>query len=331
MIATGTAADAPGARPVSGEQFVLHRGTAVARVGQVAAVLREYSVGTTAYTETWDDADLPPMGCGIVLVPWPNRVADGRWSHAGVTQQLDITEPGRGHASHGLLRNTAYHAVSVSPEVVTLAASVYPQHGYPFSLDTSVTYALTDDGLRVTHRISNVGSGPAPFGVGTHPYLRVGDVPVADLVLTVTADSTATVDERLIPTGLQPVGGGPLDLRSGVRLGAVSADAAFTDLDAARRPGRASVAGTRRPRCGAVGRRGVRLGAGVHTDGVPSTGAPGCPAGGRRRADDLWGECPEQRLGAAQRCARRDLVGFVGPYPVLSTQVSAGGPPSAAG
>lgn len=93
-----------GPRPVSGEQFVLHRGDAVARVGQVAAVLREFSVGTTAYTETWDDADLPPMGCGIVLVPWPNRVADGRWSCDGATQQLDLTEPSRGHASHGLLR-----------------------------------------------------------------------------------------------------------------------------------------------------------------------------------------------------------------------------------
>ena len=44
-----------GPRPASGRQFELRRGTATARIGQVAAVLREFTVGGVAHTEVWAD------------------------------------------------------------------------------------------------------------------------------------------------------------------------------------------------------------------------------------------------------------------------------------
>src|SRR4029077_3089148 len=172
----------------------LRRGAETARIGQVAAVLREFSVGGVHFTETWDDASVPPMGCGIVLVPWPNRIKDAKWTYQGGQQLLDITDLSLGHATHALLRNTAYDVADQQDGSLTLRATVCPQHGYPFSLDTFVTYALVDDGLSVTHRLVNVGSAAAPFGVGTHPYLRVGDHPVSDLVITLSGTQFARVD-----------------------------------------------------------------------------------------------------------------------------------------
>jgi aldose 1-epimerase len=44
----------------------------------VAGVLCELSVDGIRLTETVPVDALPPMGCGIVLAPWPNRVRDGR-------------------------------------------------------------------------------------------------------------------------------------------------------------------------------------------------------------------------------------------------------------
>src|SRR5690606_32720937 len=102
-------------------------------------------------------------------------------------------------------------------------------HGYPFTLDTEVTYALTDEGLKVTHRVTNVGGDAAPVGIGAHPYLRVGQVPVDDLVLTVPAAAELVVDEALIPVETRPVPP-ERDLRSGVRIGDVDLDTCFTDL-----------------------------------------------------------------------------------------------------
>ncbi len=39
-------------RPASGQQFSIRRGDAAATVGQVAAVLRSFSVGGVFFTET---------------------------------------------------------------------------------------------------------------------------------------------------------------------------------------------------------------------------------------------------------------------------------------
>ncbi|MET3805433.1 aldose 1-epimerase [Nakamurella sp. UYEF19] len=219
-------------RPVSGHQFEVRRGDAVVKVGQVAAVLREFSVAGVHFTETWTDDVVAPMGCGLVLAPWPNRVAGGRWQHEGKTQQLDITEPSRGNAIHGLLRNTAYHLVDQGEDFVTLGASIYPQHGYPFTLDLEVIYALVDDGLRVTYRLTNVGVGTAPFGIGAHPYLRVGEHAATDLTVTVAADTHAAVDDRMIPMARESVDGTHLDLRGGIRVGDIKADTALTGLTA---------------------------------------------------------------------------------------------------
>ena len=82
----------------------------------------------------------------------------------------------------------------------------------------------------MTHRIANVGAGRAPFGVGAHPYLRVGDTPVKDLRVTVDADTYFLLDDDKSPIGTAPVAGTEVDLRDGVRLDAVSLDTCYTDL-----------------------------------------------------------------------------------------------------
>lgn len=200
-------------------------------------MLREYTVGGVHLTETWPDDVVPPMGCGIVLIPWPNRIEDGRWtSPAGTALQLDITEVARHTAIHGLLRNTPYRKVEQNAESVTLTAEVLPQHGYPFNLDTSVGYALSDIGLRVTHTVTNRGATVAPIGVGAHPYLRLGDRPIESLTLTVAAQSQAPIDERWIPQGVAPVGVHGPDLRDGRVLGEVNCDIALTGIDVVDAP-----------------------------------------------------------------------------------------------
>src|SRR5580698_3956159 len=118
-------------RPPTGEQFRLSRSTplglAEATITQVAASIRELRIGGTELTEPYGEFSTPPFACGIVLVPWPNRVEDGSWKLDGVRQQLDITEPALHNAIHGLLRNTAYTALEQSDDSVTLGATIYPQ------------------------------------------------------------------------------------------------------------------------------------------------------------------------------------------------------------
>ncbi|TFD48313.1 hypothetical protein E3T55_13625 [Cryobacterium frigoriphilum] len=206
-------------------------GAARATITEVAAGLRAYSVGGIDLVETFPVAVQPPMAAGIVLVPWPNRIRDGAWTQNGVARQLSLTEPVRHNAIHGLLRFTPYHELDFTGSSVTLGATVFPQSGYPFHLETAVTYALGPTGLTVTHILRNAGETDAPVAIGSHPYLKIGDVPTGDLVLRVAAATHIDVDERLNPIGQSPVDGTPHDLRAGVRVDTLTLDDGFADVD----------------------------------------------------------------------------------------------------
>jgi aldose 1-epimerase len=221
-------------RAPTGEQFRLTRNTpnglAEAVIVQVAASIREFRIGGVELTEPYGEFSTPPFGDGIVLVPWPNRVEDGTWKLNGVTQQLDLTEPDKHNAIHGLLRNAAYRVIEQSDGEVTLGATVFPQHGYPFLLETSVRHELTDDGMTVTHRITNESDEPAPVAIGSHPFFQLGDVPTDDLTLTVHAGTRFPVDERLNPSAEIPVDGTDYDLRAGRKVSDLNLDDAFGDV-----------------------------------------------------------------------------------------------------
>jgi aldose 1-epimerase len=216
----------------TGQQFSLSTpdGAVTATITQVAASLRALTVDGTALIPPYPEGAPTPSGSGIVLVPWPNRVRDGRWTQGGQTRQLAITEPAYGNASHGLLRFVAYTVESAHADAVTLAARVYPQTGYPFLLDTRVTYAVHPRGIDVTHEVVNLTEEEAPVAVGTHPYLFLEGVPTAELTIQASGATRFETDEQLIPVAENPVDA-DTDLRGGRRLGDLALDTAFASLD----------------------------------------------------------------------------------------------------
>jgi aldose 1-epimerase len=232
-------------RAPTGDQYELSyttpAGDARATITQVAAGIRRFTVGGIDVTEPFEESMTPPSGDGIVLVPWPNRVKDAEWwlrdGSGSVTQQrLAVSEPEKRNAIHGLLRYAPYLPVLRSKNSITLGATVFPQLGYPFLLDTTVKYTLADDGLTARHTIVNSGEGVAPVAVGSHPYLKIGDVPTADLTLRLEANTHFDVDDRLNVLDEKPVSGTEYDLRAGKRVGDLHLDDGFGG--AAHRGGR---------------------------------------------------------------------------------------------
>jgi aldose 1-epimerase len=220
-------------RPLTGEQYELRTEAGghvwTATITELAAGIRMLRADGVDLVEHYGADVIAPGAAGIVLVPWPNRIRDARWQLDGKVQQLDVTDPKTGGASHGLLRNTGYSVRARSDDAVTLAAGIFPQHGYPFALDTEVTHALGADGMTVTHVVRNVGPQRAPVAIGAHPYLRVGDVPIDDLVVRVAAATVFDLDDKQIPIGTQPVSG-DTDLRAGRRVGELQLDTGYTDV-----------------------------------------------------------------------------------------------------
>ncbi|AQT81791.1 aldose epimerase [Mycolicibacterium litorale] len=199
-------------------------------INETGAALRQLSVDDVELTPSYADDVPPPFFCGAVLAPWPNRVRDGRWTHEGRPLQLEITEPELGNALHGLLYDTPYRPIERTPASIRLGAQVSAQPGYPFRLDTEVTYALTADGLAVNHRLHNAGADCTPVALGAHPFLAVGEVPAEQLIVTVSAGRHIDVDSRQIPVGSTAVAGTDWDLRAGRPVSALRLDDTWTDL-----------------------------------------------------------------------------------------------------
>ena len=210
----------------TGEQYEIVSGDVRAVVIEVGAGLRALVHGERHLVETFAEDARPARGMGAVLVPWPNRTAKGRWRWDGADQQLALTEPDAGNAIHGLLRHVLYRVGERSDEAITLRAVVPPQPGWPVALDTAIRYAVDGEGLTVTHTVRNVGLAPVPFGVGAHPYLRAGDTPTDDCVLTVAATTTIPLDGGL-PTGPATAVPPALDLRGGRPVKELDLDNAF--------------------------------------------------------------------------------------------------------
>ncbi|WP_019814550.1 aldose 1-epimerase family protein [Saccharomonospora saliphila] len=215
----------------TGEQFELTRGGARAVVTEIGAGLRAFEINGVPYVETFDAAEEPPKGAGQVLLPWPNRTRGARWTHDGTTQHLAVTEPARGNAIHGLVRHAEWRLVEHGEYFIRLETEVADEPGWPVPLHTEIVYALSPRGITVTHEVHNAGAESVGFGVGTHPYPRIGDVPTEELTLTLSATRVRPHVDHDWPFGEETdVAGTDHDLRAGRIVGGLDLDTAFGGL-----------------------------------------------------------------------------------------------------
>lgn len=217
-------------RPASGTSYTLRHGQYVATIASVGASLRTLTFAGRDLVVPFDADEVRPAFRGVTLVPWPNRVVDGRYTFAGAEYQLALTEPSRGHALHGLAVWLDYRAVDAGHDWVTLETVIEPQVGYPWRARAEVTYRLTGAGLEQTVRAVNESATPAPFGTGPHPYLVAGPGRVDDWTLELPAAQVLSVTpDRLVPTALEAVDAS-FDFRTPRAIAATEIDHAFTGL-----------------------------------------------------------------------------------------------------
>jgi aldose 1-epimerase len=213
-----------------GRHYRLSHGDQVAVISDVGAALRSYRVGARDVVLAFDEAEIAISYSGSTLAPWPNRIADGRYTWDGVTHQLDINESGRRTALHGLVAMAPFEAVAHGTDSVTLSHSIVPSAGYPWPVEVTVNYQLTDAGIEVTTRAVNIGSTDAPYGLGAHPWLSPGQGTVDECTFQLDAATHVDVDpERLLPTGTTPVEG-RFDLRKPTSLQGTAFDDAWVDV-----------------------------------------------------------------------------------------------------
>ena len=214
----------------SGEQVELTLGAQRAVVVEVGGGLRTYSVDGADVLDGYGADEPCTSGRGQVLIPWPNRLQDGSYEFDGHRHQLDLSEPERQNAIHGLVRSERWTVREREPHRAVMEYELSDRPGYPFRLALRIDYSLALDGLTVRTTATNVGEVTCPYGAGAHPYLAVGAEAVDELILHVPASTVLHPDERGLPLPGEHVEGTEYDFRRPRQVGSTKLDHTFTDL-----------------------------------------------------------------------------------------------------
>jgi aldose 1-epimerase len=216
----------------TGEQWAIAHGRQQVIVTEVGATLRSYRVGDDEMLDGFGANEWSESGRGQVLAPWPNRLGDGRYEFGGIAAQAPLNEPELGNAIHGLVRWLPWRCEVLAQNVMVVRCTIWPTPAYPFLASLGLEYRLGREGLAVTATVRNEGSVALPFGLGFHPYLRVGTDRVDTATLLVPARQRLVLDARSLPTGeARPVGGTEFDFSQGRAIGPTQLDTAYTDLE----------------------------------------------------------------------------------------------------
>ncbi len=145
---------------------------------------------------------------GAKLIPFPNRIKDGKYSFKGRSYQLPINEPDENHAIHGLIWDK--NLTLTEKEINDKYASVKFEYlydgiipGYPFRMKVTATYSLlSTNGFKYTTEIVNLDNCEIPVGDGWHPYFKASGK-VDELMLKIPAKYQIEVAPCMIPTGVK--------------------------------------------------------------------------------------------------------------------------------
>ncbi len=191
---------------------------------------------------------------GAFIGRYANRIRDGRYTHGGVTYQLDRNENGVKHL-HGGFTGFSKKLLTVKEcsdtRIVLALESPDGECGYPGNMTATVAYTLCGDALRIDY--TAVCDKDTPVNLTNHAYFNLngaGAGTIADHTVMIAADSVTEVDHDLLPTGRDiPVVDTVYDLRTPTRLGdALATGFAGYDTSFNLNPATpVSVAGTRLP------------------------------------------------------------------------------------
>ncbi len=109
------------------------------------------------------------MGC-FPLLPYGNRLGRGRFQWCGTDYTLEPNFGDSPHTIHGMGWHRAWAVEVATTNSITLTLDHAPDPAWPFAFGASLRYTLSDIALTIAIRLTNCHAGPAPAGIGIHPF-----------------------------------------------------------------------------------------------------------------------------------------------------------------
>jgi aldose 1-epimerase len=165
--------------------------------GAIAALRRD---GADIFRPTPHDAQHPLEAACFPLVPYANRIADGRFSFEGERYVIPRNVADQAHPLHGTGWLQPWTVEQSDERSATLHYRHGADDGWPWAHHAEQRIVLGDEGLHVTLSLTNTGDRAMPFSLGLHPYFTKAGVSC----LRFDAERMWLIDDAFLPTEPAP-------------------------------------------------------------------------------------------------------------------------------
>lgn len=162
---------------------------------------------------------------GVLLAPWPNRIARGEYAFSGTKYQPVVNEE-FGNALHGLLFASEANVQLQTENQLVLESEITSTPSYPWNLTVRLRFELGEEGLSVETSATNKSEAAAPVGLGTHPFFVFDE----DSLLEVRAETASVHGKDMIP--VSEISSSEIGFGEGLPrpIEGVALDVQFTDV-----------------------------------------------------------------------------------------------------
>ena len=136
------------------------------------------------------------------LVPFVNRIRDGRFDFRGREVRLAPNMPGDPSPLHGQGWLMQWRVVSASARTAELETD-HAAGEWPWAYRATQAFSLDEEALTVTLRCRNLSADPMPCGLGQHPYFPCGP----ETRIATSVNHVWTIDDKVLPLDRVPARG----------------------------------------------------------------------------------------------------------------------------
>ena len=112
------------------------------------------------------------------LVPYANRIAEGRFRFGGQDFRLPLNFGDHPHSIHGLGWTAPWTVEAVTEDTAQLVHPHAGGHGWRWAYQAEQRVAVAADAVEMTLSVYNLSKEIMPVGLGFHPYLQADEATV---------------------------------------------------------------------------------------------------------------------------------------------------------
>lgn len=185
------------------------------RAGPLRLVVNPAVGGSISAFERHDDSGSRPVlrrcpspldkvldAASFPLVPYVNRIRDGRFTFRGREVRLQPNMAGDPSPLHGQGWLNPWEIEEQTPTSASLTFR-HEAGEWPWAYEARQRFQLDKEGLNLELQCRNLSDDPMPCGLGFHPYFPCG----SETVLDTEVDVAWTIDDRVLPVERVPANG----------------------------------------------------------------------------------------------------------------------------